>query len=280
MGRELYANNPQAKKWFERANDLLGFRITDIMFEGSEADLQQTKVTQPAIFLLSVIMLRTLGDKFQPDMVAGHSLGEFSALTAAGALSFDNALSLVAQRAKAMQKACDAQPSAMAAILGLPDEEVEDICASIDATVVPANYNCPKQVVISGDLQGVEQACEALLAAGAQRAIKLKVGGAFHSPLMQPASDELAQAIDEIAFTRPSCPIYQNVDAQPHTDPAVIKDNLIVQLTAPVRWRQTIEQMHADGADRFIEAGPGAILQGLIKKTLPSADVEGLSFRK
>lgn len=266
MGKDLYDNNPEAKAMFEKANEVLGFRITDLMFEGTEEDLKQTKVTQPAIFLHSVILAKSLGEEFKPDMVAGHSLGEFSALVAAGALSFEEGLKLVSKRAQAMQKACEIEPSTMAAVLALPNETIEEICAGIDAVVAPANYNCPGQVVISGSIAGIDEACEKLLAAGAKRAMKLKVGGAFHSPLMQPAQEELAEVIAAAEFQTPVCPIYQNVDALPHTDPAEIKENLIKQLTAPVRWTQDVEAMIADGADEFVELGPGAVLQGLVKK--------------
>lgn len=266
MGKELYDNNSEAKAMFEKANEILGFRITDLMFAGTEEDLRQTKVTQPAIFLHSVILAKTMGDEFKPDMVAGHSLGEFSALVAAGALSFEDGLRLVSIRAMAMQKACEAQPSTMAAILGLTNEQVEEICDSIDDIVAPANYNCPGQVVVSGTEAGIDAACEKALAAGARRALKLKVGGAFHSPLMQPAHDELAAAINNAQFSVPVCPVYQDVDAKPHTDAAEIKANLIAQLTAPVKWTQIVQQMIADGADEFVELGPGAVLQGLIKK--------------
>lgn len=266
MGKDLYENNEEAKALFEKANDILGFRITDLMFNGTEDDLKQTKVTQPAIFLHSVILAKSLGDEFKPDMVAGHSLGEFSALVAAGALSFEEGLKLVSKRAQAMQKACEAQPSTMAAVLALPDEKVEEICASVDHVVAPANYNCPGQVVISGTHEGIDAACAKLLEAGAKRALKLKVGGAFHSPLMQPAEEELAEAIQAAEFSTPICPVYQNVDGKPHTDPKEIKENLIKQLTAPVRWTQDIEAMINDGADEFIELGPGAVLQGLVKK--------------
>lgn len=267
MGKNLYDNNPVAEELFEKANDMLGFRITDLMFEGTDEDLKQTKVTQPAIFLHSVILAKTLGADFQPDMTAGHSLGEFSALVAAGALSFEDGLMLVYKRALAMQKACEATPSTMAAVLGLPDATVEDICADItDEVVVPANYNCPGQIVISGSIPGIDQACEKLLAAGAKRALKLKVGGAFHSPLMEPARAELAEAIENTRFNAPVCPVYQNVNARPETDPETIKRNLVAQLTAPVRWTQSVETMIADGADHFIELGPGNVLQGLVKK--------------
>lgn len=266
MGKDLYDNNALAKEMFEKANEILGFRITDIMFDGTEDDLKQTKVTQPAIFLHSVILAKTLGDQFKPDMVAGHSLGEFSALVAAGALSFEDGLKLVAKRAGAMQKACEIKPSTMAAVLNLPDEKVEEICAEVDDIVAPANYNCPGQLVISGTIEGIDKACEKLLAAGAKRALKLKVGGAFHSPLMQPAQDELAKAIEAAEIKTPVCPVYQNVDGKPHTDPAEIKENLIKQLTSPVRWTQDVENMIKDGATEFIELGPGSVLQGLVKK--------------
>lgn len=266
MGKDLYDNNATAREMFEKANEVLGFRITDLMFEGTEDDLKQTKVTQPAIFLHSVILAKTMGEEFKPDMVAGHSLGEFSALVAAGALSFEEGLKLVSARAKAMQKACELRPSTMAAVLALTDEKVEEICAEVDDVVAPANYNCPGQVVISGTVEGIDAACEKLLAAGAKRAMKLKVGGAFHSPLMQPAQDELAAAIEVAKFETPICPVYQNVDGKPHTDPEEIKANLVKQLTAPVRWTYDVQAMIADGADEFIELGPGAVLQGLVKK--------------
>ena len=266
MGKDLYDNNPEAKELFEKANEILGFRITDMMFEGTEDDLKQTKVTQPAIFLHSVLLAKSLGDEFKPDLVAGHRLGEFSALVAAGALSFEEGLKLVLKRAHAMQKACELRPSTMAAVLALPDDKVEALCAEIDDVVAPANYNCPGQVVISGTMEGIDAACEKMLAAGAKRAMKLKVGGAFHSPLMQPAQEELAEAIAEAEFSTPVCPVYQNVDGKPHTDPEEIKANLIKQLTAPVRWTYDVEAMIADGADEFIELGPGAVLQGLVKK--------------
>lgn len=266
MGKDLYENSPVAKDLFEKANQILGFRITDLMFEGTMEDLRQTKVTQPAVFLHSVILAKTLGQSFQPNMVAGHSLGEFSALVAAGALSFEDGLVLVSKRAMAMQKACEIQPSTMAAVLALDDVKVEEICAAIDGVVVPANYNCPGQLVISGDIPSVEVACEQMLAAGAKRALKLPVGGAFHSPLMEPARIELAEAIEATEFHAPICPVYQNVDAKPQTDPAVIKANLLKQLTSPVRWTQSVQNMIADGCDTFIEVGPGAVLQGLVKK--------------
>lgn len=267
MGKDLYDNNPVAHELFERANEILGFRITDIMFAGTDEELKQTRVTQPAIFLHSVILAKCLGDEFRPDMVAGHSLGEFSALVAAGALSFDDGLRLVSARAQAMQKACDIHPSTMAAVLALPDEKVEEVCASIDnGIVVCANYNCPGQIVISGEVEAIDAACAKLLEAGAKRAMKLKVGGAFHSPCMEPARAELAEAIAATPINEPICPVYQNVDALPHTDPADIKANLVAQLTAPVRWTQTVRNMIADGATEFVELGPGKVLQGLVAK--------------
>lgn len=266
MGKDLYDTNPEARALFEKANEVLGFGITDLMFAGTEEDLKQTSVTQPAVFLHSVISARALGDEFKPDMVAGHSLGEFSALVAAGALSFEEGLRLVSARAKAMQEACDLQPSTMAAIIGLPDEKVEEVCAGIDDVVAPANYNCPGQVVISGTVEGIDKACELLLAAGAKRALKLKVGGAFHSPLMQPAAEKLARAIEAAVIHEPVCPVYQNVDGKPHTSPAEIKANLLAQLTSPVRWTQDVQAMMADGATEFVELGPGKVLQGLIRK--------------
>ncbi|MEJ5053273.1 ACP S-malonyltransferase [Sphingobacterium sp. MYb382] len=266
MGQDLYNLNEETKALFEQANDILGFRITDIMFSGTDEDLKQTNVTQPAIFLHSVILAKALGDSFQPAMVAGHSLGEFSALVAAGALSFEDGLRLVAQRANAMQKACEAEPSTMAAILGLDDETVERICASIDDVVVAANYNCPGQLVISGSIAGIDKACALLTEAGAKRALKLNVGGAFHSPLMEPAKVELQAAIEATEIKAPVCPIYQNVDAQAYTDPAAIKANLIAQLTGAVRWTQTVQNILADGAEAFVEVGPGNVLQGLVKK--------------
>lgn len=276
MGKDLYDNNEEARAMFEKANEVLGFRITDMMFEGTEDDLKQTKVTQPAIFLHSVILAKSLGDDFKPDMVAGHSLGEFSALVAAGALSFEEGLKLVSARAHAMQKACELRPSTMAAVLGLPDEKVEEICAEIDDVVAPANYNCPGQVVISGTVEGIDAACEKLLAAGAKRALKLKVGGAFHSPLMQPAQEELAVAIEKADVQTPVCPVYQNVDGRPHTDPKEIKENLLRQLTAPVRWTQDAQAMIADGATEFVELGPGAVLQGLVKKISREVATSGM----
>ena len=269
MGKELYETSPVAKEYFEKANEILGFRITDIMFNGSDEELRQTKVTQPAVFLHSVISAMAEGEAFAPDMVAGHSLGEFSALTAAGALSFEDGLKLVYKRALAMQKACEMQQSTMAAVLGLDDKCVEDICKEINDNgeiVVAANYNCPGQVVISGSIEGVNKACEKLKEAGAKRALPLNVSGAFHSPIMQPAKDELEAAIKATEFQKPRCPVYQNVDGKPHTAPQEIKENLIAQLTAPVLWTKTIEQMVADGAEEFTEYGPGNVQQGLIKK--------------
>lgn len=275
MGKDLYDNNAEAKALFDKANEILGFNITDLMFNGTEDDLKQTKVTQPAIFLHSVILAKSLGEDFRPDMVAGHSLGEFSALVAAGALSFEEGLRLVSKRAMAMQKACEARPSTMAAVLALPDDKVEALCAEIDDVVAPANYNCPGQVVISGTMEGIDTACEKMLAAGAKRAMKLKVGGAFHSPLMQPAQEELAAAIEAAEFKTPRCPVYQNVDGKPHTDPVEIKENLIKQLTAPVRWTYDVQAMIADGADEFVELGPGSVLQGLVKKIDRSVATSG-----
>lgn len=266
MGKDLYENSALAKEMFEKANEILGFRITDLMFAGTDEDLKQTKVTQPAIFLHSVILAKVLGSEFKPEMVAGHSLGEFSALVAAGAISFEDGVRLVSARAKAMQKACEKEPSTMAAILGLEDEKVEEICKSIDEIVVPANYNCPSQIVISGSIKGIDMACEKLSAAGAKRALKLMVGGAFHSPLMEPARVELEEAINKTNFQKPICPIYQNVNASKVTEPDQIKKNLVAQLTAPVRWTQTVKNMLADGATNFVELGPGSVLQGLIKK--------------
>jgi [acyl-carrier-protein] S-malonyltransferase len=277
MGKTLYETNPLAEELFEKANDILGFRITDLMFAGTDDDLKQTRVTQPAVFLHSVILAKTLAGRFSPDMVAGHSLGEFSALVAAGALSFENGLALVSKRAGAMQKACEATSSVMAAILGLPDEKVEEICAAFtQEVVVCANYNCPGQVVISGTLPGIDAACEKLLEAGAKRALKLKVGGAFHSPLMEPARAELAAAIEATPFDKPVCPVYQNVNAQPATEPATIRTNLVAQLTAPVRWTQTIQNMITAGAAHFIELGPGTTLQGLIHKINAGVTAEGM----
>jgi len=273
MGKELYDSSPKAKELFEKGNSILGFRITDTMFDGTDEDLKQTKVTQPAIFLHSVIIAYLLGENFKPGMVAGHSLGEFSALAAAGAISFEDGLKLVYQRAMAMQKACEATPSTMAAVLALDDGKVEEICASIkDDVVVPANYNCPGQLVISGTIPGVTKACELMKAAGAKRALILPVGGAFHSPLMEPARVELSKAIESTIFNKPVCPVYQNVNASPETEPDNIKRNLIAQLTAPVRWTQTIQRMSADGATQFFEVGPGKVLQGLVKKISPAAE--------
>ncbi len=265
MGLDLYDQHTQAKELFEQANEILGFRITDLMFKGQDEDLKQTRVTQPAIFLHSVILAITLKG-FQPDMVAGHSLGEFSALVANGALSFEDGLSLVFKRALAMQKACEAEPSTMAAIIGMQDNQVEQVCDGINEIVVPANYNSPGQIVISGSVPGIDAAVEKLTALGAKRAIKLPVGGAFHSPLMEPARAELEAAIQASPFSTPVCPVYQNVNALPSSDPAEIKKNLVAQLTAPVRWTQTVQQMIADGATSFTEVGPGKVLQGLIKK--------------
>lgn len=277
MGKDLYESRSLAKEMFEQANELLGFRITDIMFSGTADDLKQTKVTQPAIFLHSVILFESTPD-LKPDMVAGHSLGEFSALVANRVLSFKDGLMLVSRRAAAMQKACDLQPSTMAAVLGLEDEKVEEICAGIsDEIVVAANYNCPGQLVISGSVPGVEKACEALKAAGAKRALILQVGGAFHSPLMEPAREELEDAIRNTRFENPTCPVYQNVDAQPNIDPDVIKQNLINQLTAPVRWTQTIQHMVANGATRFTECGPGNVLQGLVKKISKEMETDAVA---
>ena len=275
MGKELYDSNEEAKRLFEQANEILGFRITDLMFAGTDEDLRQTRVTQPAIFLHSVILARTLDDDFKPDMVAGNSLGEFSALVAAGALSFEDGLKLVYARAMAMQKACEAEPSTMAAIIGMDDAKAEEVLAGIDEVVVPANYNSPGQLVISGSIKGIEMACEQLKAAGAKRALPLKVGGAFHSPLMEPARVELAAAINSTEVSSPVCPVYQNVSAQPVTDPLKIKQNLEAQLTSPVRWTQSVQQMVKDGATLFIEVGPGTVLQGLVKKIAP--EVEGKS---
>ena len=275
MGKELYDNNPLAKELFDKADDILGFKITDIMFAGTDEDLKQTKVTQPAVFLHSVIQALCLGEEFNPDMVAGHSLGEFSALVVAGALSFEDGLRLVSARAQAMQKACELTPSTMAAIIALPDATVEDICADVSKDgniVVAANYNCPGQLVISGNIDAVNEACERLKAAGAKRALPLKVGGAFHSPLMQPAKDELQAAIEATEFHPPKCPVYQNVDALPHTDPAEIKLNLIAQLTAPVKWTYEVQKMIADGATDFTECGPGKALQGMIAKIATGND--------
>lgn len=275
MGKELYDTNKEAHDLFEKANEILGFRITDIMFNGTDEDLRQTKVTQPAVFLHSVITARILGADIKPDMVAGHSLGEFSALVACGALGFEDALKLVSARAMAMQKACELKPSTMAAIIALPDEKVEEICANTPGVVVCANFNCPGQIVISGEIDAIAAACDAAKAAGAKRALPLKVGGAFHSPLMEPAREELAGAIEATEFHAPSCPIYQNVDAKPHTDPAEIKANLVAQLTSPVRWTQTVLNMISDGATEFVEFGPGKVLQGLVSKINREVAVSG-----
>ncbi len=266
MGLDLYEKSPLAQEYFEKANDILGFLITDIMFEGSADDLKQTKVTQPAIFLHSVILAKVLGDSFQPEMVAGHSLGELSALVANNTLTFEDGLKLVSQRAMAMQKACELQPSTMAAVLGLDDDVVETICEQTEGIVVAANYNCPGQLVISGEVEAVERACESLKEAGARRALMLPVGGAFHSPLMEPAREELAAAIEATTFNTPSCPIYQNVSTTAITDPVLIQKNLMAQLTAPVKWTQSVQHMIADGATLFTEVGPGKVLQGLVKK--------------
>ena len=273
MGKELYDNNSKCKELFEIANDIIGFRITDMMFSGTAEDLKQTKVTQPAIFLHSTILAAILDEEFKPDMVAGHSLGEFSALVAAGAMKFEDGLKLVIARANAMQKACELKPSTMAAVLGLDDNIIEDICKSIeDEVVVPANYNSPGQLVISGSMEGIKKACELLKAAGAKRALPLNVGGAFHSPLMEPARVELSEAIERTIFVEPCCPVYQNVTATPFTNPEEIKQNLIAQLTAPVRWTKTVQNMIADGAEQFIEVGPGTVLQGLVKKVKSDAN--------
>lgn len=275
MGKDLYENNAKAREMFDKANEILGFNITDVMFEGTADDLKQTKVTQPAVFLHSVVLAATMGDEFNPDMVAGHSLGEFSALVAAGAMAFEDGLKLVAARARAMQKACEAKPSTMAAVLALPDEKVEEICDSVEGTVVAANYNCPGQIVISGEIKAVEAACAKALEAGAKRALRLPVGGAFHSPLMEPARQELAAAIEATEFSTPRVPVYQNVDAKPHTDPAEIKANLVAQLTAPVRWTRSVQNMIADGATEFIEVGPGKVLRGLVGKIDRSVATDG-----
>lgn len=279
MGKDLYENSPLAKELFEKANEILGYRITDIMFNGTDEDLRQTKVTQPAVFLHSVISALCMGDDFKPEMTAGHSLGEFSALVAAGALSFEDGLKLVYARAMAMQKACDAQPSTMAAVIALADDKVEEICDDVTRkgeVVVAANYNCPGQIVISGTIEGINKACELMKEAGAKRALPLNVGGAFHSPLMNPAKVELEAAINATQFNTPRCPIYQNVDALPHTKPEEIKANLMAQLTASVRWTQTVTNMLTDGATDFTECGPGAVLQGLIKKIDKTANAHGI----
>lgn len=277
MGKDLYDQVPRARELFERADEILGFRITDIMFGGTDEELRQTSVTQPAVFLHSVILAEALG--IRPDATAGHSLGEFSALVAAGALSFEDGLRLVSKRALAMQQACEAQPGTMAAILGLDDQTIEQVCEDIDGIVVAANYNSPGQLVISGAAEAVDAACERLKAAGARRALRLPVGGAFHSPLMEPARQELQRAIEEAPFQTPRCPIYQNVDAEPHTDPDTIRTNLIAQLTAPVRWTQIVRRMLADGVTEFTELGPGNVLQGLIRKVDPEVRAESKSTR-
>lgn len=279
MGKDLYDNNPLAKDLFEKANEILGYRITDIMFEGTDDELKQTKVTQPAVFLHSVISAMCMGDDFKPEMTAGHSLGEFSALVAAGALSFEDGLRLVYARAMAMQKACEKEPSTMAAIVGLADEKIEDICNSINRegyVVVPANYNCPGQLVISGNVEAINEACAKIKEAGAKRALPLKVGGAFHSPLMQSAKDELQAAIEKTTIHEPKCPIYQNVDGKPHTDTNEIKQNLIAQLTSSVRWTQCVQNMIADGADDFTECGPGKALQGMIARIDKNVTAHGI----
>lgn len=279
MGKDLYDNNSLARKLFDQADDVLGFKITDIMFAGTDEQLRQTNVTQPAVFLHSVISALCLGDDFKPAMAAGHSLGEFSALAATGALSFEDALRLVAARANAMQKACEQNPGTMAAIIGLPDEKIEEVCAEVTKggnTVIPANYNCPGQLVISGTTEGINEACAKLKEAGAKRALPLNVGGAFHSPLMQPAKDELEHAIEATEFKKPICPVYQNVDALPHTDPAEIKANLIAQLTSSVRWTKTVQNMIADGADEFVECGPGKALRGMIGRIDRNVNAHGI----
>ena len=273
MGKDLYESNPKARELFDKADEILGFKISEIMFGGTDEELKQTRVTQPAIFLHSVALAVALGEEFQPDMVAGHSLGELSALTAAGALSFEDGLRLVSARAEAMQKACEVKPSTMAAVIALADEKVEEVCAGVDGVVVAANYNCPGQVVISGEVESVQAACVALKEAGAKRALPLNVSGAFHSPMMEPARAELQKAIEATEFHTPRCAVYQNVDAQPHTNPNEIKQNLIAQLTSPVRWTQSVERMCADGATAFEELGPGQVLQGLIKKINKEVEV-------
>lgn len=277
MGKDLYENSADAKALFDSANQILGFNITELMFAGTDDDLKQTKVTQPAIFLHSVILAKVMGSKFAPDMVAGHSLGEFSALVAAGAMNFEDGVRLVAHRAMAMQKACEIEQSTMAAIVGLDDATIEDVCAQIDDVVVPANYNCPGQLVISGSIAGIDKACAALTEKGARRALKLAVSGAFHSPFMEPARAELAEAIQNTPFSAPKCPVYQNVNAQPMTDPEAIKQNLVAQLTAPVKWTQIVNNMIANGCTSFTEVGPGKVLQGLVKKTSKTATVAGVS---
>ena len=278
MGLDLYEKSPLAQKYFEKANDILGFSITDIMFEGTAEALKETKVTQPAIFLHSVILAKVLGDDFKPEMVAGHSLGELSALVANGVLTFEDGLKLVSKRALAMQKACEIAPSTMAAVLGLEDVIVEDTCSEIEGVVVAANYNCPGQLVISGEITAVEKACKVLSEKGARRALLLPVGGAFHSPMMEPARDELAAAIEATTFSNPTCPVYQNVSACAVTDPSEIKNNLMIQLTAPVRWTQSIQAMIADGGTEFIEVGPGKVLQGLMRKIDRSVAASGAVF--
>ncbi len=279
MGLDLYENAPLAQELFEKANEILGFSITDVMFEGTAEALKETKVTQPAIFLHSVILAKTIGDSFKPDMVAGHSLGEFSALVANGSLNFEDGLKLVAQRALAMQKACEIQPSTMAAVLGLEDAVVEDVCTKTDGIVVAANYNCPGQLVISGEIEAINKACDTLKEAGARRALVLPVGGAFHSPLMEPAREELAAAIENTTFSKPNCPIYQNVTANAVSDATAIKANLISQLTAPVRWTQSVQQMITDGASLFTEVGPGKVLQGLVKKINRASETASATFQ-
>jgi [acyl-carrier-protein] S-malonyltransferase len=276
MGKDLYENHTVAREMFDKANEILGFRITDLMFDGTDEDLRQTNVTQPAIFLHSVVRAKLMGDDFKPDMVAGHSLGEFSALVAAGVLGFEDGLKLVYQRAMAMQEACEVEPGTMAAVLALADEKVEEVCINTDGVVVPANYNCPGQLVISGAYSAVENACEAMKAAGAKRAIILPVGGAFHSPLMEPAREKLAKAIENTNFWDPICAIYQNVTAKAETDKNTIKQNLVSQLTAPVRWTQSVQSMWNDGATMFTEVGPGKVLQGLVKKIAPEAEIAGV----
>ena len=279
MGKDLYESNNECKEMFEKANEILGFRITDIMFNGTEEELKQTKVTQPAVFLHSVILAKAIGNKFVPDMVAGHSLGEFSALVAAKAMKFEDGLRLVAIRANAMQKACEKNPSTMAAIIGLEDGVIEEVCKSItDEVVVPANYNCPGQLVISGSMAGIEKACAILKEKGAKRALPLKVGGAFHSPLMESARQELAEGINNTSFDTPICPVYQNVDALPHSNPEEIKQNLVKQLTSSVLWTKIVQNMGKDGANEFIEVGPGTALQGMIKKTLEGVTLSSASI--
>jgi [acyl-carrier-protein] S-malonyltransferase len=276
MGKDLYENHTVAREMFDKANEILGFRITDLMFDGTDEDLRQTNVTQPAIFLHSVVRAKLMGDDFKPDMVAGHSLGEFSALVAAGVLGFEDGLKLVYQRAMAMQEACEVEPGTMAAVLALADEKVEEVCANTDGVVVPANYNCPGQLVISGAYSAVEKACELMKEAGAKRALILPVGGAFHSPLMEPAREKLAKAIENTNFGDPICAIYQNVTANAETDKNTIKQNLVSQLTAPVRWTQSVQSMWNDGATMFTEVGPGKVLQGLVKKIAPEAEIAGV----